>query len=40
MEKRLQEVLEKRFHKTLDTCTKEELFHALYMSSTVKWKMR
>ena len=29
MEKRLQEVLEKRFHKTLDTCTKEELFHAL-----------
>ena len=27
--KRLQEVLEKRFHKTLDTCTKEELFHAL-----------
>ena len=26
MEKRLQEVLEKRFHKTLDTCTKEELF--------------
>ena len=29
MEKRLQEVLEKRFHETLDTCTKEELFHAL-----------
>ena len=29
MEKRLQEVLEKRFNKTLDTCTKEELFHAL-----------
>lgn len=29
MEKRLQEVLEKRFHKTLDACTKEELFHAL-----------
>ena len=29
MVKRLQEVLEKRFHKTLDTCTKEELFHAL-----------
>ena len=29
MEKRLQEVLGKRFHKTLDTCTKEELFHAL-----------
>lgn len=29
MEKRLQEVLEKRFHKTLDTCTKDELFHAL-----------
>lgn len=29
MEKRLQEVLEKRFHKKLDTCTKEELFHAL-----------
>ena len=29
MEKRLQEVLEKRFHKTLETCTKEELFHAL-----------
>lgn len=29
MEKRLQEVLEKRFHKTLDICTKEELFHAL-----------
>ena len=29
MEKRLQKVLEKRFHKTLDTCTKEELFHAL-----------
>lgn len=29
MEKRLQEVLEKRFHKILDTCTKEELFHAL-----------
>ena len=29
MEKRLQEVLEKRFHKTLDTCTKEELFHVL-----------
>lgn len=29
MEKKLQEVLEKRFHKTLDTCTKEELFHAL-----------
>ena len=29
MEKRLQEVLEKRFHKTLDTCTKEELFHEL-----------
>ena len=29
MEKRLQEVLEKRFHKTQDTCTKEELFHAL-----------
>lgn len=29
MEKRLQEVLEKRFHKTLGTCTKEELFHAL-----------
>ena len=29
MEKRLQEVLKKRFHKTLDTCTKEELFHAL-----------
>ena len=29
MEKRLQEVLEKRFHKTLDTCTKEELFNAL-----------
>ena len=29
MEKRLQEVLEKRFHKTLDTCTKEDLFHAL-----------
>ena len=29
MEKRLQEVLDKRFHKTLDTCTKEELFHAL-----------
>lgn len=29
MEKRLQEVLEKRFHKTLDTCIKEELFHAL-----------
>ena len=29
MEKRLQEVLEKIFHKTLDTCTKEELFHAL-----------
>lgn len=29
MEKRLQEVLEKRFQKTLDTCTKEELFHAL-----------
>ena len=29
MEKRLQEVLEKRFHKTLDTCAKEELFHAL-----------
>ena len=29
MEKRLQEVLEKRFHKTLDTCTKEEQFHAL-----------
>ena len=29
MEKRLQEVLEKRFHKTLDTCTKEEMFHAL-----------
>ncbi len=29
MKKRLQEVLEKRFHKTLDTCTKEELFHAL-----------
>ena len=25
----MQEVLEKRFHKTLDTCTKEELFHAL-----------
>ena len=29
MEKRLPDVLEKRFHKTLDTCTKEELFHAL-----------
>lgn len=29
MEKRFQEVLEKRFHETLDTCTKEELFHAL-----------
>lgn len=29
MEKRLQEVLDKRFHKTLDTCTKEELFDAL-----------
>ena len=29
MEKRLQEVLEKRFHNTLYTCTKEELFHAL-----------
>ena len=29
MEKRLQEVLEKRFHETLGTCTKEELFHAL-----------
>ena len=28
MEKRLQEVLEKRFHKTLDTCKNEELFHA------------
>lgn len=28
MEKRLQEVLEKRFHETLDTCTKEELFHS------------
>ena len=25
----MQEVLEKRFHETLDTCTKEELFHAL-----------
>ena len=29
MEKRLQEVLDERFHKTLETCTKEELFHAL-----------
>ena len=28
MEKRLQEVLEKRFHKTLDTSTKEEQFKA------------